>query len=97
MNKKYLGGIAIFIVTAVAAFNMNFGANQKNDMSLFALANAEALAEESGASADELTCYSTYNNCWFWNCSTIYRCNANECYDVSADAWSDKGICKKKN
>lgn len=57
------------------------------------LENSDALADNEDNSGT-YTCYSTYNNCWFWNCSTIYRCG-NPCTDASADDYSDQGTCSK--
>ena len=50
MKKKILGGIAVLTIVAVAAFNVNLNTNQKSEMSLLALANVEALAQETGDS-----------------------------------------------
>lgn len=58
------------------------------------LENLDALAKDNEDNSGSYTCYSTFNNCWFWNCSTIYRCG-NPCEDASADAYSDKGSCSK--
>ena len=47
-----------------------------------------------GSGGPGTTCYDVYNNCWFYNCSTIYRCRPNgTCTTVSADDWSDSDSC----
>ncbi|GAB6008824.1 NVEALA domain-containing protein [Dysgonomonas reticulitermitis] len=57
MKKKILGGIAILAIAALAAFNVNMNLVQESNMSPLALANVEALAQESGGGV-------------IWNCST---------------------------
>ena len=51
--KRIILGIAVLAVIAVAAINVNLSATQKSDMSLLALANVEALADdgENGGSS----------------------------------------------
>ena len=47
MNKKIFYGIAVFVVAAMAAWNVNISA-QKSGLSDVSLANVEALATEIG-------------------------------------------------
>jgi hypothetical protein len=44
MKKKILGGIALLLFAAIAAWNVSLN-SQSNDLSALSLANAEALAE----------------------------------------------------
>ncbi|MCY4778298.1 NVEALA domain-containing protein [Sphingobacterium sp. UT-1RO-CII-1] len=91
MKKKILGAVAVIAIAAVATFNMNI--NNNDELSAISLANVEAIAQgETGGSSGTFTCYSTYNNCLFWDCSTIYRCG-NPCQNASADSWSNQGTC----
>jgi len=91
-NKVLIGVVAIATV-AVAVVNVHFANKSESSLSALHMANVEALAQgESGGSSGTFTCYSTYNNCWFWDCSTIYRCG-NPCETARADAWSDQGTC----
>jgi hypothetical protein len=59
MNKKILGGIAIFAIAALSVFNVNFN-SQSNKLSDISLANVEALAEESG-SPGQIICGKPYD------------------------------------
>lgn len=94
MKKKILGAVSLMAIVAMAAFSININADT-SDMSALTLSNVEALASgESGGDSGTFTCYSTYNNCWFWDCSTIYRCG-NPCTTATADEWSDQGVCSK--
>jgi hypothetical protein len=45
MKKKVFGGIAVLVIAAIAAFNVNFN-SQSNELSAISLANVEALAIE---------------------------------------------------
>jgi hypothetical protein len=49
MKKIILGGIAVVVIAAVAAWNMGLN-SQKSDLSDISLANVEALAQESSSS-----------------------------------------------
>jgi hypothetical protein len=46
MKKKFLGGIAVLAIAAVAAINVSLGTKSDN-LSEVSLANVEALAQES--------------------------------------------------
>jgi len=94
MKKKILATVVAVAIAAVAVINMDLVSSRKQEaLSAVHLANIEALAQgESGGSSGMFTCYSTYNNCWFWNCSTIYRCG-NPCETARADSWYDQGTC----
>jgi hypothetical protein len=47
MNKFFLGGIAVVVIAAVAAWNVSVNLNsQKSELSDVSLANVEALASE---------------------------------------------------
>jgi hypothetical protein len=62
MKKKILGGIAVFVIAVVAAWNVNLN-SQKSDLSDISLANVEALASgESGGQPMDCYCYIQYNN-----------------------------------
>ena len=53
MKKKILGGFAVAVIAAVAAFNVNFNITAGNELSAISLANVEALAQdESGSSGN---------------------------------------------
>jgi uncharacterized Rmd1/YagE family protein len=56
MKKKILGGIAVFVIAVVAAWNVNLN-SQKSDLSDISLANVEALASETGNNSN--VCYNT--------------------------------------
>ena len=59
MNKKIFYGIAVFIVAAMAAWNVNFS-SQAEGMSDIMVANTEALADnEGGGESGKLDCYMT--------------------------------------
>lgn len=95
MRKKNLFLSCLFIVITMFSLAINIRVSQKNGTNYLLLENVEALASsETGGSSGTFTCYSTYNNCWFWNCSTIYRCG-NPCTDATADDYSDSGTCRK--
>jgi len=47
MKKKFFGSLAVLAIAAVAAFNVNINASEEG-LSDISLANAEALASESG-------------------------------------------------
>lgn len=63
---------------------------QQNDSLFFT--NVEVLANNEYGSTT-VTCYCSYNNCWFWNCNTVYHCNYPICEEVSSDEAFDKGQC----
>jgi hypothetical protein len=52
MKKKIIGGIAVLAIAAVAVFNVNLNLAQESNMSSLALANVEALAQETGGGGD---------------------------------------------
>jgi len=59
-------------------------------------ANIEVLAtdEHPSGGSSEIDCFSVTNNCWFWNCSTVYRCSVTDaCPAVSCDDYSSPGKC----
>ncbi|GAB6008834.1 NVEALA domain-containing protein [Dysgonomonas reticulitermitis] len=56
MKKKIFGSLLVLAIAAVAAFNVNLN-TQDSNLSTLALANVEALAQESGGGVT-------------WNCST---------------------------
>jgi hypothetical protein len=55
MKKKFLGGIALLAIAAVAAWNVNLN-SQSNELSGAMLMNAEALANENGGTTHSLNC-----------------------------------------
>ncbi|MDR2911255.1 MAG: NVEALA domain-containing protein [Bacteroidales bacterium] len=91
MKRKVISIIGLVALAAIVAFNVNLNSNGES-LSDFALANVEALALDEGGSSGTFTCYSTYNRCSFWGCSTVYRCG-NPCTDASSDNYSDQGTC----
>jgi hypothetical protein len=48
MKKIILGGIAAIVIAVLAAVNVNMNSQSENLLSDIALANVEALAQESG-------------------------------------------------
>ncbi len=52
MKKKILVGIAVLAIAAIAAFNVNLNMDQKNELSLLALVNVEALAQNEEGGSD---------------------------------------------
>jgi hypothetical protein len=61
MNKKFLYGIAVLAIAAVAAFNVNLGSKSDN-LSGVSLANVEALADETSGCPHG--CYEGWKGCW---------------------------------
>jgi hypothetical protein len=49
-KNKIFGGIAVLAIAAVAAVNISVNAQKESPLSMFALANVEALADEGGTS-----------------------------------------------
>jgi hypothetical protein len=49
----------------------------------------QAQAETGGTG---FRCYSTTNNCWFINCTSVYRCG-HPCVTVKSDEWTDSNVC----
>jgi hypothetical protein len=93
MKSKIFKIIGALVLITWLFINFNWRRSKENSSDIllknvFAIAQAQA----EGGSSGTWTCYSTYNNCWFWNCSTIYRCG-NPCTSVSADDWSNNGVC----
>ena len=101
MKKKIVIGFSTLTISAIMAFiNMTLNTNQEGGFSLLALSNINALAqsEQPGdhppGGSTQVTCYSRTNNCWFWNCQTVYRCSVTQsCPEVSADDMGDIGYC----
>ncbi|SEK19817.1 NVEALA domain-containing protein [Parapedobacter koreensis] len=62
MKKKILGGFAVAVIAAVAAFNVNFNVNEGNELSTISLANVEALAQSEGGVCVE-TCLALWGDC----------------------------------
>ncbi|MDR1737622.1 MAG: NVEALA domain-containing protein [Candidatus Symbiothrix sp.] len=94
--KKIICGIAVLAIAAVAAVNVTKSNTRTTALTDLQLANVEALAsdEHPSGGSSEVDCFSVTNNCWFWNCSTVYRCTVTEpCYTVSCDAYSYPGKC----
>ena len=93
MKSKIFKIVGALALTAGLLINFNWSKSKenKNDLLLknvFAIAQAQA----EGGSAKVWRCWATYSSCWFWNCSTIYRCG-NPCTSVSADSYSDWDAC----
>lgn len=88
---KFIGAL-VLIVGLLINYNWSISKENKSDLLLknvFVIAQAQL---EGGGSAKVWRCYATYNSCWFWNCSTIYRCGS-PCTTVSADSYSDWDAC----
>jgi hypothetical protein len=68
MKKRILGGIAVLAIAAVAAINVNMSSQSENLLSDLALANVEALAQESGGrgctSDISAICETIHNDWW---------------------------------
>lgn len=91
MKNSFLTTLFVCIVILSTCYSVF---SNKKPVPDLLLSNLEALANsESGTSTGSVTCYSTYNSCWFWNCEHIWRCSGNECYDVKCDSKSDMGTC----
>jgi hypothetical protein len=78
MKKKIFASLIVIAIAAVAAFNVNLSLNQENDMSVLALANIEALAQnESGGTVYcEKACFSAMGFYCLLETSTAYiYCN----------------------
>jgi len=56
MKKKIFGGALLLAIAATAAFNLNFSMNENNKLSSLALADVEALANESTGGGDKVNC-----------------------------------------
>jgi hypothetical protein len=85
MKKKILGGIALSVIAAAAALNVNF--NSQNISIQYALENIEAQANPENTGLSVRSCYhevysdagagSTYIKCDYrTTSSTIYNCPA---------------------
>lgn len=91
--KKLL--LFVLMISCISFFLIKGKTYKKGNKQLI-LANIEALAQtESGALTSSVICYNTYSSCWFWNCEHIWRCSANECYDVKCDSKESIGTCYK--
>jgi hypothetical protein len=77
--------IFVFLLFA----GLNFGSQPDGEFYGKEVALEHAIAGSGG-----VQCYSTYDSCWFWNCTQIYRCApGGSCYSVSADVWGGSGSC----
>ena len=65
MKKKILGGFAVVVIAAVAAFNINIDMSTDSNLSTVNLANVEALAQDEGGT---VTCS---NSCGGEFCGTF--------------------------
>jgi hypothetical protein len=81
--KKIILGIAVLAIAGVVALNVNLGTKKSGEVSLLALANIEALANDENGGIS-------------WICSTytsdVYEVTQ-ECYDhgtVTASIWSTR-------
>ena len=88
--KKHLFFAGIALLTAATLVTGHITSHNKNDSLFFT--NVEVLANNEYGSTT-VTCYCSYNNCWFWNCNTVYHCNYPICEEVSSDEAFDKGQC----
>jgi len=92
LTKIILGIIAVLVIAVVAGININFN-SQKSDLSVVALANIEALAQNENGGTDVGVCVmrvgpnGTYGQMRFCdyrtNATTIFPCleNDNDFYD----------------
>jgi hypothetical protein len=58
MKKCILGGTIVLAIAAIVVVNLNLDA-KSNDLSAIALANVEALAQESGGHSNSWDCWSS--------------------------------------
>lgn len=77
------------IILKVVSF-FTFAALMILNFTVLNLTGLTARASEINTSGNEVTCYSSYNNCWF-NCNTIYDCGP--CKTVKADEHWDRSTC----
>ena len=59
MRKKLFIGISAVAVGTIAAVNANYALQGNKNLSELALANVEALAQETGSTGNTVTCYSS--------------------------------------
>ena len=57
MKNKIIACIIAFVIALVMAFNVNLNMRERNELSLIALENVEALAEEGSGSTQNLVGY----------------------------------------
>jgi hypothetical protein len=89
-SKRLMASLGLVAFLMVAGWQFGIGSTESQfSETEVALENA---LEGSGGSGS-WTCYSTYSECWFWGCSTIYRCGST-CETVSADAFMDASTCQ---
>jgi hypothetical protein len=70
MMRKILGFLAVLVIVAVVAWNMNFGSKTDDVFSDIAMANVEALANENGQGERIKYCRQV-------NCSGTWEGNTN--------------------
>jgi hypothetical protein len=70
MKKYILGGIALLMIAAIAAWNVSLNL-QRNDLSRLSLANVEALAYELPPVS--ISCGQTTGQCWITSMSCFLR------------------------
>jgi hypothetical protein len=88
MKKKLFIGIAVVAVAAVAAVNVSY-ALQDNALSALALANVEALGQET--SSKTIGCWQTVSTQGTKQTTHITYCGG--CIPVLANAWSGYSSC----
>jgi len=75
MKKKIIGLMAVLVIAAVSAWNLNFNSQMKG-MSDIMLANVEALADDESEGGVKLPCTSTGEKC-VYDCivdGITYKC-----------------------
>ena len=90
--KKILGILGVAAIVLTLAFNTSFNNtnDQNNDLLLEnVIAISEAQAE---GTTTQWTCHSSYSDCWFIGCWTIYRCGS-PCTTVSCDEANNVSTC----
>lgn len=78
MKKKIIGGTIVAFVVALAAFNLNFNANEENGQATISLANVEALAQDENGGGDYRWHGNTCNDGTPYECCTTNG-NGNRC------------------
>jgi hypothetical protein len=89
-KKSRIGLVALGAMALMAIAGWQFGTNGTQEV----FSDKKMALENAIAGSGGIKCYSTYSNCYFWNCVNIWRCQpGGSCYSVSADTWSGAGSC----
>ena len=90
MKKKYLVGIAILAIAAIAAFNVNLSPNERS-LSMIVLANIEALAANESGGGKRITCYNELEG--FQGAPMEDKTWCDDCKARPAAKWSRSSEC----